>query len=140
MSLKKKLKFSATKKYFLYQWIEIAYALDVLTERLSFSEGEIWLCHFGLNVGHEQMGKGNDFLRPGIIVKKFYNDFCWIVPLTHNNKATKYYHRIKFENDNKSSAVLSQMRAMDAQRLYQLVGRISERDLRRITEKLRTLI
>jgi hypothetical protein len=36
---------------------------------LFFKEGEVWWVHFGLNIGFEMNGKGNEFTRPVLIIK-----------------------------------------------------------------------
>jgi len=43
-------------------------------ERPYFHEREIWFCNLGLNIGFEQDGVGEDFLRPIIIIRKFNNE------------------------------------------------------------------
>ena len=34
-----------------------------------FHEREIWFCHLGVNVGFEEDGRGEDFLRPVVVVR-----------------------------------------------------------------------
>jgi len=52
-------------------WFKIKPHLDDLTTYPKFQEGDVWWCHIGENVGHEECGKGNKFLRPIIVLKKF---------------------------------------------------------------------
>jgi len=40
-------------------------ALD--SEKIFYNENEIWWCHIGLNVGIEQDGKGEKYMRPVLI-------------------------------------------------------------------------
>lgn len=47
-----------------------------------FHEREIWFCYLGANVGFEQDGQGIDFQRPVVIIRKFNNEICWIIPLS----------------------------------------------------------
>lgn len=47
---------------------KLAHAIN---KRPFFHEREIWYCALGVNVGFEQDGKGKDFLRPVIGIKKF---------------------------------------------------------------------
>ena len=40
------------------------------------------VCHLGANVGFEQDGIGEDFLRPVLILRKFNVYMFWALPLT----------------------------------------------------------
>ena len=39
-------------------------------QTIYISEREMWFAHYGCNIGHEQDGKGEYFLRPVIILKR----------------------------------------------------------------------
>ena len=41
--------------------------------RVFFHEREIWFTYLGVNIGFEQDGQGDKFLRPVIILRKFNN-------------------------------------------------------------------
>ena len=47
-----------------------------------FQEGEIWWCRLGVNVGHEEDGKGSSHSRPVLIFKKFNRFVFWALPLS----------------------------------------------------------
>lgn len=53
---------------------------------LPFSEGQIWWCSFGYNIGDEEDGKNAFFERPALVVKKFNNRLCWVLPTTSQQK------------------------------------------------------
>lgn len=108
-------------------------------ERPFFHEGEIWFCHLGANIGSEQDGVGNDFLRPVIIVRKFNSEVFWGVPLTRTRKKSPYYFAFSFEGKT-SVAILSQIRLIDARRLSYLVGMVKKEDVGEIRKRLRDLI
>ncbi len=44
-------------------------------------EREIWYAHLGHNVGFEEDGKGKDFKRPVLVLKKIGNVFA-VLPMT----------------------------------------------------------
>jgi mRNA interferase MazF len=94
----------------------------------------------GLNVGFEQDGKGQDYLRPVVIIKKFNNEVMWAVPLTKNSKKNKYYFTFMFNGKGPSSAILSQMRLIDSKRLKYKIGDISQVDLSLLKQKIRQLL
>lgn len=114
-------------------------------ERLFFHDREIWYCSLGANVGFEQDGKGDDFLRPVVIFKKFNNKIFWGIPLTKSKKtipqkAEKYYFAFSFVPGVKSLAILSQLRLIDACRLTRHVGVIPETEFQELTKKLKALL
>ncbi len=117
---------------------------DIIT-RPFFHEREIWFCTLGVNVGFEQDGAGKDFLRPVVIVRKFNNEIFWAIPLTKLKKrisknAEYYYFRFSFKARAISAAILSQIRLVDARRLYYLVGEMSVTDFTEMKKRLKALL
>ena len=49
-------------------------------------EREIWWCSLGVNVGHEEDGKNEQFERPALILKKWSNKTVIILPMTTKTK------------------------------------------------------
>lgn len=106
-----------------------------------FQEREIWFCSLGVNVGYEQDGSGEEFLRPVIIVKKFNNEIFFAVPLTRGKKKDRpFYFKFSFRARIQSIAILSQMRLIDAKRLRYKVGTVSEADFKALKSKIRRLL
>lgn len=103
-------------------------------------EREIWFCYLGENIGYEQDGKGRDFLRPVIILKKFNHELAWIVPLTRQYKENHpYYFLFKHANMH-STAILSQLRLIDIKRLKYKNGTIKKSDFDLLKTKIRQLL
>lgn len=92
--------------------------------RPGFHEREVWYCHLGENIGFEQDGKEGTFLRPVVIVKKFNNEIFWAIPLTSAIKKGKYYFIVSLNGIKRSSAILSQIRLIDAKRLSHKIGNV----------------
>ncbi|OGI60075.1 hypothetical protein A2641_02795 [Candidatus Nomurabacteria bacterium RIFCSPHIGHO2_01_FULL_37_25] len=113
--------------------------LDIIEQRPYFHEGEVWYTSLGLNIGYEQDGKGLDYLRPVLIVRKFNNDVCWIVPLTHTPKDNIFYVHITVIGKS-STAILSQLKLLDARRFSHMIDKISDEDFKLVTKKLKGLI
>ena len=105
----------------------------------SFHEREVWSASVGMNIGFEQDGKGGDYSRPILVIKKFNNDICWSLPLTKNLKEGKHYFPFQMNGD-MSNAILSQLRLIDARRLRYKIGDISRHDFKGIKEKLRQFL
>lgn len=86
-----------------------------------FSNGEVWWVKFGINIGSEQDGIGDDFERPVVILKKFSSSTFLSVPLTTKKKENKY--RVDLSaNNNQSYAIVDQMRVLDSRRLIRKIG------------------
>lgn len=121
-------------------WNESKKKIHSEKERPFFDIGEIWFCALGTNVGFEQDGMGVKFLRPAIVLRKFNNEVLWVIPLTKNQKEGPYYFQFSFEKGVVSSAILSQIRLMDAKRLMYLKGRVPKSDFKMLKEKIKNLL
>lgn len=91
-----------------------------------FKTREIFYAHIGENVGYEQDGKGDDFVRPVLIFQKFNNSVFWGIPLTSTLRDGKFYYHFSFIKDVTSVAILSQLKMFDAKRLDRKIGKINK--------------
>ena len=118
--------------------------IDAIEHRPFFHEREIWFCYLGANVGFEQDGGGEEFLRPVLVFRKFNNEIFWAIPLTKIKKGKKknprFYSSFSFIEGIESAAVLSQIRLIDARRLSRKIGSVSEDIFKEITKKLKALL
>lgn len=114
--------------------------VDGIEKRPFFHEQEIWFCYIGVNVGFEQDGAGNDFQRPVVIIRKFNNSVCWIVPLSKTEKRNKYYFAFQFDDTTVSVAILSQIRLLDAKRLSRKIGKMAKGKFRELINKIKALL
>jgi mRNA interferase MazF len=105
-----------------------------------FHEREIWFCTLGENVGFEQDGRGEEYLRPVVILRKFNNDVCLIIPLTKNQKKGVHYYSFSYKKDFISTAILSQIKLIDSKRLGYKSGDISESDFSSLKQKFIQLL
>lgn len=101
-----------------------------------FHEREIWWCRIGLNIGYEQDGKGDNFARPVIIFKKFNNEVCWIIPLSTKIKKGKFYVLIDLGDKIERVAIISQLRLIDAKRLYQKINVLSNVNYKKVQDAI----
>lgn len=113
------------KKDFL-RWHNKKEKVEKKEKRVFFHEREIWWCSLGVNVGLEQDGKGDNFSRPVLVFRKFNNEVFWGVPLTTSTKEGKFYVPIDLGDGELRKAILSQLRLIDAKRLYQKVATMNE--------------
>jgi len=100
-------------------------------------EREIWWCSLGINVGSEQDGTGINFDRPVLVVKGFNQNIFFGVALTGQKREGKYYFYIGKTDGRDSSAILSQVRLIDAKRLVRKMGTIDEATFLELKKALR---
>lgn len=121
-------------------WHTLKTNVNNAKDRPFFHQREIWFCALGVNVGFEQDGRGERYLRPIIILRKFNNEVCLVIPLTKNNKKGVHYFNFTYHDDLISTAILSQIRLIDAKRLEYKSRTISEKDFGELKQKLTQLI
>jgi len=108
--------------------------------RTPFKEREVWWCKLGANVGDEQDGKGELFLRSILVIKKFNKRVFVGLPFSTIVKNDNYfYHAFEFKGKIQS-VIISQIRLLDAKRLSHKLGGVSPDDFRKIKEKAKDLI
>jgi len=107
------------------RWHKLKEIISGRKSGVFFQERDIWFCYLGVNVGYEQDGRGLDFYRPVVIMRKFNQDLFWGIPTTSKNKDSQYYFRFNLE-ENDYSAIISQMRVIDKKRLIRRIGILPE--------------
>ena len=112
-------------------WIEVKKSVHYRSFGFNYSEGEIWWCAMGRNVGVEINGKSKTFARPVVVLRKLNKSSFMAIPLTSKEHSGTWYVSFGFRNV-KEYAVLSQARVVSAMRLYERIGRVSELDMMRI--------
>lgn len=80
------------------KWNEKKKKLDKSKRDLLFKEGEIWWCSLGVNVGEEIYGKGNDFRRPVVILKKLSRNSCVVMPTSTKKREGSWYHHLNVQD------------------------------------------
>lgn len=113
--------------------------LDLEKRAPLFREREIWWCSLGVNIGSEEDGKGEKYLRPIIILRKFNSSIFYGMPLTSKSKSSQFYVPL-YAGGVHGSVLLSQMRLIDAKRLSYRLGKISKTDFSFVKEKLKELL
>lgn len=106
-------------------------------KRPYFKEREVWFVNLGVNIGFEQDGVGEKYMRPVLIFKKFNKEIFWGIPLTRKIKNIIYY--INLETSPESSVIISQIRLLDAKRLSHKINTINKIKFYEIKEKFKDL-
>lgn len=115
-------------------WHKVKPKIDSKENRTIFFEREIWWCNLGVNIGYEQDGKGSQFARPVLILKKYNSKLLLAVPLSSKIKENNP-HYLKFSlNQKEQSVLLHQVKTIDSKRLLSKMFRISEAKFNEIKE------
>ncbi len=120
-------------------WSAVKQNTDRLKPEIKIRAGEIRWCRFGVNIGNEILGKGENFRRPVLIIKKFSGDVFLGLPLTTKIHKGDWYYHIK-HNDVDRSIILNQARLLDRKRLEEKIFEVSETELEKIKQAFCSLI
>jgi len=82
---------------------------------------EIWWCRLGVNVGTEQDGKGDWYVRPCVILRGFGPGACLVVPLTKSPRKHPLRVPVGLVGGLQACANLSQIRVVDTRRLEEKI-------------------
>ena len=92
-----------------------------IEESRLYTTREVWWCRLGVNIGSEQDGNGEEFLRPVIIVRGFGAKTCLVIPLTTSSKIHPLRISLGEIQSKSASALLSQIRVIDTRRLVEKI-------------------
>ena len=101
-----------------------------------FKERDIWWVSVGVNVGFEEDGKNDHFVRPVVVVKKFSRDLFFGLPMSKKIKSNKYYFRVSMGAED-VSVLMSQMRVFSSKRMWNKLGELDEGDFNDLINYLR---
>lgn len=120
------------------QWNKQKKQLHMLEKPPYFKEREVWWCSVGLNVGTEQDGKGKNYSRPVIVLRKFSNHQFIGIPSTRSKKTTRFYHQL-ITNKEDFNFILSQIRVFDSRRLQDRIVTASNDEMIKLKKAVRQL-
>lgn len=107
--------------------------------RKLFHEREIWWSSFGINVGREQDGRGDNFERPIIILKKLSPDTFMCLPLSTKKKLEKFQAEVNHE-EVCGFALLDQVRVLDSKRLLRKIGTVSVTEFESVITRFKKIL
>ena len=123
------------------KWNEIKKDIEVKNRKFTFKVREIYWLRVGQNVGYEIYGKGEEFLRPVLIFRKFSKESFLGIPLSSQLKEDMFHFQFTPINKVKTnSAILSQIRLFSSKRIHDKMGKISNEDFENLKEKLKKLL
>lgn len=106
-------------------WNVVKKKTDIENTRL-YTAREIWWCRLGVNVGTEQDGSDENFVRPVLIVRGFGPSACVVVPLTTSPRVHAMRIAIGEVDGKQARANISQLRVVDARRLGEKICFLSK--------------
>ena len=109
------------------------------TTQIFFKEQEIWWSFLGLNVGYEQDGKGDGFIRPVLVIKKFSRDTFVALPLTTKTKKRNYLVPCLGIDGIFRQANITQLKTLDIKRLDRRITFVQEEYMAVIRKAVRGL-
>lgn len=121
-------------------WNERKKNLNYSQKEPYFSEGGVWWCVLGANIGFEQDGTGFDYQRPVLVLRKWSQNTCFIVPLTTSIKKHPFRVHIGNINDKESSAILSQAKTIDARRLVEKIAMVEKEKFIEIKKTIKDIL
>lgn len=122
------------------KWNEVKKTVEAKEKKAVFKERDIFFASLGQNIGFEQNGKGTEYMRPVVVLKKFSNDVFLGVPLTSKAKMGIFYYQFSFGAGKTSIAILSQIKLVDVKRLERKIGVVGKEDFKNIKEAIKSLI
>lgn len=125
------------------KWNEVKKDTHKEKGTVGFRNRDIFYIKMGQNVGFEQNGKGDNFVRPVIVLKKFNKFMFFGIPLSTQIKEGEFYYYFEFKKADgisKNIALLSQMKLYSSNRLLNKIGVINKEDFVNLKEKFIRLI
>ena len=125
------------------EWNEVKKSTNDEKVRVGFKQRDIFYMRMGQNIGFEQDGKGDEFVRPVVIIKGFNRDMFFAVPLSTKIKEGRFYYTFEFKKSDAmvvNNALLSQLRLFSTKRLLNKIGVIGQDDFMKLKNKLKKLI
>ena len=132
--------YSSINKNEYDKWNSLKQKLNKRTQLMGFNQGDILFVSIGKNIGFESYGKGEDFLRPVVVVKKFGKNSFYAIPLSNKTKEGFFYFNFSYKKDIISTALLTQAKVFDSKRIKYRSGQIYKKDFEKLIENFLKVI
>ena len=106
---------------------------------------EIFWVKVGQNIGYEQNGKGKNFARPVIVIRRLTKDLFIGIPTTTTIREDgDYFHSFNYLDKNKKelkvSALILQIKVFSIKRVMNKIGTMDKKSFGKISKKAKGLI
>lgn len=122
------------------EWNKVKKNIHAKKQIALFKERDIFWANIGENVGFEQNGKGSDFTRPVLVLRKFTRTMFFGIPLSTQSKSGNFFFDFQFADGEGSTALLVQSKIFDVKRLDKKIGVIGKDDFEKLKAQLRDLL
>lgn len=120
-------------------WNENKKLLDTRRSEFLFKTGDIWWCSVGLNIQTESCGKGKNYQRPVLVLKKLSRNSFIGIPLSTKEKTGSWFVDI-FIREERRCALLYQIRMFSTNRFQRRLATLDTSDFHKVKEKLKALL
>lgn len=108
--------------------------------KISYKEGDVFWMSIGENVGYEEDGKNELYLRPVLVVYGISRTLFYGAPLTSQEKRGRFYYGVTLKGK-KAFVMLNQISALDCARIEgRRMAIIPQKELRLIKERIKSAI
>jgi len=125
------------------EWNEVKKNTQQKKRKLGMKSREIFWVKIGHNIGSEEYGKGKDFARPVIIVRRLTSDLFIGIPITTTIKNNDYFHSFTYNNKSRgqveNSAMILQVKTFSIKRVLSKIGTVDKESFDEILEKTKSL-
>lgn len=104
-----------------------------------FKERDIWWVSIGVNVGFEEDGKHEKFIRPVLVLRKFNRELFLGVPMSTKLKENPYYVKVTVK-EQIVSVLISQLRVFSAKRIEDKLAELDTNDFNKVKENVVKMI
>ena len=127
------------------EWNEIKKKTDSINRKIGLKPREIYWVKVGENVGYEQSGKGDEFLRPVIIVRQLNKYlFLGIPTSTTFREESNFFYPFEYKNKKNNiiqvTALIVQLKVFSVKRILSKIGIVNKADFEKIIQKSYELI
>ena len=104
-----------------------------------FKERDIWWASIGINIGFEEDGKHEKFIRPVLVLKKFNRELFLGIPMSTKLKDNRYYIPVTVKGKT-VSVLISQIRVFSAKRIQDKLAELDKGDFERVKNEVVKMI
>lgn len=122
------------------KWNEIKKETSKEIQLVGYKTRDIFNVKVGKNIGFEQNGKGEEFVRPVVIYKKLTKDMFIGIPLTTTKRDGSFFFHFEFIPNKTSVAILPQGKLFSSKRLLNKIGVINKNDFENLKKKYLKLL
>ena len=118
------------------EWNETKKITESRDRKVGIKPRELFWVKIGQNIGSEEYGKGDNFTRPVIVIRKLTHDLFLGVSTTTALRNDDYFHNFKYNNKASgkifTSAMILQVKVFSTKRLMNRIGMVDKENFKMI--------